>query len=247
MNQHFFNNRKRFALFLLLLPLAGMSQNKNVISTHRIFPKMDKISEFEKSLAAHAQKYHSGDNAWRVFAIQSGPDAGGYHITEGPKSWESEDARGDLGEAHTMDWNKNVSVHLTDRQSAGYSVYIDSLSTIAVGEFTDKINVMHLYPKMGRSDELVKMLKRAKKAWVAGGVTVAVYASSSSGKNQYILTTRYKQGLKERAAGFRKPFRELYEAENGEGSFAQYLEDLSENLEESWSELLFMRKDLSSK
>ncbi|HEY0680435.1 MAG TPA: hypothetical protein VGD17_19265 [Chitinophagaceae bacterium] len=232
---------------MLLLPALAIAQTKNVLSTHRIFPKMDKLMEFEKGLAAHAQKYHNGDVTWRVFAIQSGPDAGGFHITEGPKSWESEDARGDISPEHQTDWNKNVAIYLTDRQSAGYSVYLDSLSTIAIGDFTDKINISHVYPKIGKSDEVVRMIKKLKKTWESVGVTVAVYASSSSGPAQYALVTRYKQGLKERAAGFRKPFREVYEAANGEGAYAQYLKDLAENVNESWSELLFMRKDLSSK
>ncbi|MBK6381215.1 MAG: hypothetical protein IPF72_16680 [Chitinophagaceae bacterium] len=61
------------------------------------------------------------------------------------------------------------------------------------------------------------------------------------------MVTRYKQGLKERAAGFRKPFKETYEAVHGEGSYAQYLKDVAEYIDESWSELLFMRADLSSK
>lgn len=236
-----------FILLMLLLPFTGISQTKNVISTHRVFPKIDKIAEFEKAVANHAQKYHNGDNHWRVFAIQSGPDIGGYHITEGPKSWESEDVRGDINPEHQADWNKNVAVWLTDKQSGGYSVYQESLSTIALGDFTDKIQINHVYPKPGRNDEVVAILKRVKKAWEASGVTVAVYAASSSGPAQFTLTTRYKQGLKERAAGFRKPFKEVYETANGEGSYAQYLKDIAENTQESWSELLFLRKDLSSK
>lgn len=232
---------------LLLLPALVSAQAKNLLSTHRVFPKMEKIAEFEKALAAHAQKYHTGDVHWRVFFIQSGPDAGGYHITEGPTSWEAEDARGDLGPEHTADWNKNVSVHLTDRQSSGYSVYLDSLSTIAVGDFTDKINISHVYPKVAQGDEVVKLIKKLKKTWTASGVTVAVYAASSSGKAQYVLVTRYKQGLKERENGFRKPFKEVYESIHGEGSHAHYLKDVAAFVEESWSELLFLRKDLSSK
>ena len=234
-------------LFMALLPFTGIGQTKNVISTHRVFPKIDKIAEFEKAVANHAQKYHSGDNHWRVFAIQSGPDLGGYHITEGPKSWESEDARGDISPEHQNDWNKNVAIWLTDKQSGGYSVYQESLSTIALGDFTDKIQINHVYPKNGRNDDVVAMLKKVKKAWEAAGVTVAVYASSSSGPAQFTLTTRYKQGLKERSAGFRKPFKEVYETANGEGSYEQYLKDVAEYVQESWSELLFMRKDLSSK
>lgn len=236
-----------FIMLMMLIPAFGMAQTKNVLSTHRIFPKMDKVMEFEKALAAHAQKYHSGDVHWRVFAIQSGPDAGGYHITEGPKSWESEDTRGDISPDHQLDWNKNVAIYLTDRQSAGYSVYIDSLSTVALGDFSDKINIAHIYPKIGQGDHVVNIIKKLKKTWAAVGMTVAVYNASSSGPGQYTLVTRYKQGLKERAAGFRKPFKQAYEEVNGEGAYAQYLKDVAEYINESWSELLFLRKDLSSK
>jgi len=246
--KHRFNVKlSAFFLFIMLAPFWGIGQTKNVISTHRVFPKMDKVAEFEKALAAHAQKYHTGDAHWRVFAIQSGPDFGGYHITEGPTSWAGEDARGDLGAEHMLDWNKNIAVHLTDRQSGGYSVYQDSLSTVALGDFSDKINISHIYPKIGQGDNVVKIIKKLKKTWEASGVTVAVYIASSSGPAQYTLVTRYKQGLKERAPGFRKPFKEVYESVNGEGSYAQYLKDVAEYINESWSELLFLRKELSSK
>ena len=246
------NNNLRFTtkiLFLLcmLIPFAGISQTKNLISTHRVFPKVDKVLEFEKAIAAHAQKYHTGDVKWRVFAIQSGPDAGGFHITEGPTSWEGADARGDLGAEHKLDWNKNVAVYLTDRQSSGYSVYQDSLSTVALGDFSDKININHIYPKIGGGTKIYNLLKKMKAVWQAEGSTVAVYAASSSGPAQYTIVTRYKQGLKERAPNFRKPFRETYEATHGVGSWEDYLDTLREYANESWSELLFMRADLSSK
>ncbi|MBP6430940.1 MAG: hypothetical protein KA319_04160 [Ferruginibacter sp.] len=242
-------NVKHYAFYLLmmLLPSLGISQTKNVLSTHRIFPKVDKVMEFEKALATHAQKYHTGDVHWRVFAIQSGPDIGGYHVTEGPKTWESEDARGDINPEHQADWNKNVAIYLTDRQSGGYSVYLDSLSTVALGDFSDKINISHVYPKIGQSDNVVSMIKKLKKTWASVGLSVAVYSSSSSGPTQYTIVTRYKQGLKERTSGFRKPFKQAYEEVNGEGSYAQYLKDVAEYINENWSELLFMRKDLSSK
>lgn len=247
MNKNFLFKTKMLLLLCMLIPFAGISQTKNLISTNRVFPKVDKVLEFEKALAAHAQKYHTGTAHWRVFDIQSGPDAGGYHITEGPTSWEAEDVRGNLGNDHNLDWNKNVAIYLTERGSTGYSVYQDSLSTVALGDFSDKININHVYPKVGKADNVVSIIKKLKKNWIAAGVTVAVYAASSSGKTQFTLVTRYKQGLKERAPGFRKPFKETYEAVHGEGSYAQYLKDLADYVDESWSELLFMRADLSSK
>lgn len=247
MNKQIKATIKLFLLLILAAPFTSFAQVKNVLSTHRVFPKTDKVLEFEKALATHAQKYHTGDAHWRVFTIQSGPDAGGYHITEGPTSWEWLDGRGDMGAEHNNDWNKNVAIYLTDRSSAGYSVYQDSLSTVALGDFSDKINISHVYPKIGCSDNVVAMIKKLKKTWQAMGMTVAVYAASSSGPAQFTLVTRYKQGLKERAPGFRKPFREVYEQVNGEGSYAQYLKDAADYVSESWSELLFMQKDLSSK
>jgi hypothetical protein len=239
---------RKIFLFLLLVPVFGISQNKNVISSFRAFPKVDKVLEFEKALASHAQKYHTGDWKWRVWAIQSGPDANGYHITEGPLSWELIDSRGDISTEHNNDWNKNVAIYLTDRGTASYSVFEDTLSTVGLTDYADKINITHWYPKIGWGNKVRGVLAEAKKASQAGGQSVAVYSASSSGPAQFTIVTRYKQGLKERNPGFIKPpFKERYEKANGEDSFDNYLEILREYLTDAWSELLFYRAELSSK
>jgi len=238
---------KKIFFLVMLVPLFGLSQ-KNVMSSFRAFPKVDKVLEFEKAVAAHAQKYHTGDWKWRVWAIQSGPDANGYHITEGPLSWELIDGRGDINVEHNNDWNKNVAIHLTDRGSASYSVFEDSLSTVALTDYADKINITHWFPKLGWGPKVREVLGEMRKAAKAGGQSVAVYSASSSGPQQFTLVTRYKQGLKERNPGFIKPaFKERYETANGPDSFDKYVDMLREYLNESWSELLFYRADLSSK
>ena len=231
----------------MLVPLLGMGQTKNILNSTRAFPKVDKVLEFEKALTAHAQKYHTGDWKWRVFEIQSGPDFGGYHITEGPLSWEGIDGRGNLGAEHNTDWNKSVAIYLTDRGSSSYGIFQDTLSTVALGDYSDKININHIYPKIGWGGKVYDMIKELKKVWQAGGESVAVYQASSSGPAQYSIVTRYKQGLKERTAGYRKPFKERYETANGEDSFDDYLEVLRNYVSDAWSELLFYRADLSSK
>ena len=239
---------KKIFLFCMLVPLLGIGQNKNVVNTTRVFAKVDKVLEFEKALTAHAQKYHTGDWKWRVFEIQSGPDANGYQITEGPTSWTAIDGRGNLGTEHNNDWNKNVAIYLTDRGTSGYSVYEDTLSTVALGDYSDKINITHWYPKLGWGPKVREVIAQMKKAWAAGGQTVAVYTSSSSGPAQFALVTRYKTGLKEREPRFiKESFKSRYEKANGEDSFDKYVELLREYLNDSWSELLFYRADLSSK
>jgi hypothetical protein len=238
---------KKLLAFLLLISISGMAQEKNVVNTQRIFPKADKVLEFEKGLAAHAQKYHTGDWKWRVFEIQSGPDYGSYQIVEGPNTWDQIDTRGDLSAEHTIDWNKSVAAYITDRGSSTYGVFREDLSTVQLTDYSDKIAITHLFPKPGYGDKVEEMLKKAKKAWANGNQTVAVYEASSSGPAQFNLVFRYKQGLKERNKDFRKPFKERYNTVNGEDSYEAYLESVRQYVEKAWSELLFMRADLSSK
>ena len=238
---------KKIFLFFMLLPFLAFSQKKNVVNTNRVFAKVDKVLEFEKALAAHAQKYHTGDWKWRVFEIQSGPDAGGYHITEGPASWEAIDGRGNLGAEHNNDWNKAVAIYLTDRSSSSYSVYQEDLSTVQITDYADKINITHYFPKIGWNDKLKATLTRFKKVWEAAGQSMAVYQSISSGPNQYAVVTRYKKGLKEKEMGFYKPFKDRYEEMYGADSFNEVDEVFRNYMDNVWSELLFLRTDLSSK
>ena len=238
---------KKFFFLLLLVPILGMSQTKNVVTSDRYFPKADKVLEFEKALAAHAQKYHTGDWKWRVYEIQSGPDAGGYHVSEGPTSWATLDGRGNLGTEHNNDWNKSVAIYLTARTEVNYAVYLDSLSTVALTNFSDKIIITHMFPKPGMVNGALDLVKRLKKVWTDGNENVAVYQAVSSGNPQIITVTRLKEGLRELADGFRKPMPERYNTANGAGSWDTYLADYAKSVESRWSEILFLRADLSSK
>ena len=238
---------RKILLICFLLPVMVVGQKKNVVNANRVFPKVDKVLEFEKALTAHAQKYHIGDWKWRVFEIQSGPDYGGYHITEGPSSWEQIDGRGNLGAEHNTDWNKNVTPFLTDKTSSVYSVFQDTLSSVALTDYTNMINITHFFPKTGWGYKLREVFVKFRKVWEASGESVAVYVSSSSGPAQYAVVTRYKQGLKEREDGFRKPFKDRYEAMYGADSWDNVAEVYQQYVDNVWSELLSYRTDLSSK
>ena len=238
---------RKFIAILLALPFIGMCQQKTLVSTNRVFPKVDKVLEFEKALTTHAQQYHKGDWNWRVYEIQSGPDAGGYHIVEGPTNWTTMDGRGNLGTDHNNDWNKNVAVYLTDRGTNSYGEFVDSLSTVPMGNYSDKILLTHLYPKPGMVGQLIDMIKQMKKVWVAGNETVAVYSSIGSGDPELVAVARLKDGLKELEPGFRKPVPVRFNMANGEGSWSKYLANFYSSVEKRWSELLFYRPELSSK
>lgn len=238
--------KKMFLLFMLI-PCLGFSQTKNVVSADRIFPKTDKSAQFEKALASHAQKYHTGNWKWRVFEIMSGPDAHGFHVTEGPNSWTELDTRGNISKEHTEDWDKNVAPLITDRSSTSFATYNEDLSTVKVSDYADNIILTHIFLKPGQIDKFKDELKKSKAAWAAGNESVAVYESFASGPPQIIVVNRLKNGLKELEKDYRKPFKDRYEAANGAGAWDAYLKVFADCVDNRWSEMLKYRADLSSK
>jgi hypothetical protein len=238
--------KKMFAIWLLI-PIIGIGQVKNVLHSSRVFPKPEKVAEFEKAVAAHAQKYHTGDWKWRVWSIESGPDAGGYMITEGPNSWERIDGRGDISAEHTADWEKNVSPLTEGHGSQSYFEFIADLSTVQLTDYADKISINYMIARPGKINKIRDIIKNLKNAWQTGNQSVAVYQAVSSGEPAYITVTRMKAGFKEMAEGYRKPLNELYNAANGEGSFETFLKDYADAVQKRWSELLIYRANLSSK
>ena len=237
---------KKFLLLFTLVPFFGMSQ-KNVMYTQRLFPKVDKVLEFEKAISAHSQKFHTGEWSWRVSEIVSGPDAGGYQVSEGPSSWDAIDSRGNLGAEHNNDFHKNISIYLTERTSSSYSTYQDSISTIALNDWTDKISITHYYTKLGYGYQMWTLLENLRPVWKALGQSVAVFASSSSGPGQYAVVTRYQNGLKDRALSNNNLVKDQYEKIHGRFSYTGFTETMRTSIESQWSEMLFYRKDLSSK
>jgi hypothetical protein len=236
-----------FFSLITIAPGSAQGQDKNILNVSRFFPKIDKVPAFEKALAAHAQKYHSGDFKWRVSEIMSGPDAGGFQVIEGPNNWDEIDKRGNLGAEHQNHFNTTVAIYLTDRYQSMFIEFKPEFSNAELTSFSDKYAITHVFVKPGMMAQASEIIANLKKVWAESGQTVVVYEASASGPNQFSIVTRYKQGLKERQTGFMKPFRERYEAVIGAGSFQKYSEDVQKVTGEVWSELLFTRADLGAK
>lgn len=238
---------RKLLLLLFVMPMMSMGQSKNVVSLFRVFPKIDKSLEMEKAFKAHAEKYHTGDWRWRVYEIQSGPDAGGFLVLEGPLTWDQFDKRGTLGEAHTKDWANAVMPFSADRGSSSYLVFDDQLSNVKITDYSEKIVINHMYPRSGMVLEAENLIKKMKPVWVTGNESIAVYRSVASGEPEFATVSRLKGGLKELDASFRGPISDRYNKENGANSWSAYLKDYAAAIERRWSELLFYRPDLSSK
>ena len=238
---------RKYFFVLLLTPLLGIGQTNTVLTSNRLFAKNDKVSEFEKALANHAQKYHTGDVKWRVWSIQSGPDAGGYMVTEGPNNWTALDSRGDISAEHTADWEKNVLPLTTGQGQSAYYEFQADLGTVQLTDYADKILINHMTAKPGKIVNAEDLIKRQKKVWEAGKESVAVYSLTASGDPGFITVTRLKNGLKELAEGYRKPLMERYNETYGAGAFDNWLKDYADAVERRWSELLVYKPKLSSK
>jgi len=238
---------RKYLFALLLTPLLGISQTKTVLTSNRLFAKNDKVSEFEKALANHAQKYHTGDVKWRVWSIQSGPDANGYMVTEGPSSWDILDGRGDISSEHTADWEKNVLPFTTGQGQSGYYDFQADLSTVQITDYADKIVITHMTAKPGKINDVKNLITKFKKVWEDGKESVAVYSATYSGEPGFIYVTRLKNGLKELATDYRKQMSERYNNVYGAGSFDAWLKDYADAVQSRWSEILIYKPELSSK
>ncbi len=234
---------KKLLLLLFLLPLMAIGQEKNIVFSARLFLENDKIVEFEKALANHHQKFHTGDWKAIVFEVISGPDAGAYHITMGPFSWEDIDNRKPTAE-HDLDWNTKVMPFVERSTGVGYAEFNKEMSTIAVGDFVEKVSLFHVFPKEGKMSAVGNIIKRAKASWVNNNRSVAVYTMESSGKSQYVLVTRHKNGWKEKGE---KPAKSFKDSLGGDAEFDDFMDDVSKNVDSSYGEMMVMRKDLGSK
>lgn len=232
----------------MAIPILGFSQSSpsKVTNATRVFPKSGKTLAFEKALATHVAKFHQTKWKWKVFSIQSGPDAGGYQINEGPASWDEFDNRGDLGAEHMQDWEMNVASLLQDNQKRTFAVYREDLSSIALTNYTDKIAISHLTYNPGYVVEMEGLLKQLKPLWETTQRSVAVYEMSSSGEPGYVIVTRYKDGLKERDPGYKPSMKDAFE-KNIPGSAQAFQDGMKKALKNSWSEILVLRANLSSK
>jgi hypothetical protein len=231
---------------LLLIPVLGLGQTKTVLSSNRLFSKPEKASEFEAALASHAQKYHTGDVKWRVWSIESGPDAGGYMVTEGPSTWEILDGRGDISAAHTTDWEKNVLPLTSGQLQSAYYDFQADLGTVQLTDYADKIVINHMAARPGKIVNVKDLITRLKKVWEASKESVAVYSVAFSGEPGYITVTRLRNGLKELAVDYRKPLADRFNETNGAGSFDTWLKDYADAVQSRWSELLIYKPKLSS-
>ncbi len=239
---------------MMLFPLIAFTQEakkeapkKETINSYRVFPKDGHDAALKAALAAHAQKFHTGNWKWRVSEVLTGPDAGAYMILEGPDSWTDLEGRGDLGPEHMKDYETNIGPHVEKSTPTVYATYEADVSTVAAEAFAStKTLITHVYYKPGRGSRVHESLKTWKKIWEKRGRNVVVWSSFLSGEPSFTIATRLKNGWKdldEDIISFRKAADEV----GGPGTYDKLQEENALNVERSVGEMIEFKPELSSK
>ena len=165
---------KKLLFIGMIIPVLSIAQKPTVVQVSRFFPKMDKVLELEKGLKNHAAKFHTGDYKWRAYVVESGPEAGSYQLIEGPTTWAQIDKRGDISTEHNNDLYKNVLPNV-EKATEMFITYREDLSSVQLTDFSDKISVTRVFPKIGKSMMVENDIKTIKKMWDDSKQNVAVY------------------------------------------------------------------------
>ena len=234
---------------LLLSPLLSFADPvapSAVLDTYRTWVKPGHSAAFDKALKSHIKQFHNGEWKWRVYDVLTGPDGGALQITEGPHTWTEYERRGDLGEKHMRDYEMNILPHVEKTSPESYVSYKPEYSTTAVGNYSTKATITHLYTKPGQMSAFLESLKQVKPAWEKLGLNIVVYTSFASGEPQVILVNRLKDGFKDFEPDG-TTFREAYDAINGVGSYAKRMEEQGHYVERIVGEIIAFRPEFSAK
>ncbi|MSU25615.1 MAG: hypothetical protein EXS32_17560 [Opitutus sp.] len=242
------------SLLVLLIPVIGLSQaakkeapKKATIETYRVMPKEGHGTALKAALAAHAQKFHSGNWKWRVSEVLSGPDAGAYGINEGPNSWTDLDSRGDLGPEHQKDYATNIAPHVEKSTPTAYYTYLPDVSTSAAeARSNTKTLIQKVTLKPGRGEFYSADLKIWKKIWEKRGSNVAVWRSFFSGEAGYMIAYRLKNGWKD-LDETNASMRAIADEIGGAGTYDRLMANQALNIKNSVGEMIEFKPELSSK
>ncbi len=243
---------KKVIFTLLLLPFLAVSQNSTeygVFETADLIPNPAQISQFEKGLAAHNKKYHSGDPyGVRVYWVANGPNTGSYHWSMGPFPWSALDNGPAQKEGHDADWNTNVAQYTTaDSGKESYWRGHNDLSRFPKDFTIKNMEVDYWDIKRGKYEEALELVGKIHKVYSEKlpeetyGIYTNEFQSTREGKDLAVISFFDNSAYLGQDQGMPKKYDEVY----GEGSWKQFLNDWMEVTNGGETELWIFRPDLS--
>lgn len=207
--------------------VAQSSTPDQVIQSFRVKPKPGKSQELEKALVAHAEQYHKGDHAWRIFRVMTGEDSGMLHITEGTTTFGRLEERGDLGAAHMAHYTNSVIPLVAATGPERISRVLSDYGTTAPTTPAKKVLMRYTHPKPGEVQLLLAQIKLLKPVWEKLGQEVVVYQTFYSGEPRIATARRLKNGFKDLAPDDSKKFSATFDSIHGAGAFEKFLSKIA--------------------
>lgn len=243
---------KKLVFMMLLLPFLAVSQNSTeytVFETADLVPNPAQISQFEKGLAAHNEKYHSEEPyGVRVYWVANGPNTGSYHWSMGPFPWSTLDNGPAEKEGHDADWNTNVAQYLT--VGSGEESYWRAHTELSrfPKDFTiNKMVVDYWDIKRGKYDDAMELVKKVQDVYAQKrpdeiyGIYTNEFPSTKEGKDLAVISFFDNSAYLGQDNSIAGKYDEVY----GEGSWKQFLKDWMDVTNGGSTEIWLFRPDLS--
>ena len=242
----------RKTIFLWLLIAAGyfgFSQEKTLVHSLLLKPKAGMKLQFENSIKAHNQKFHSAANKVFVFEIISGEKTGTFQVAWPPTSWAEMDNM-KPNTAHDQDVQTTIAPKLEVNEGMIFSRRVDSVSHGDNDWTIPKTQVTTWHIKRGKTQDFLGWLKKIKMAFdnTNDPRNSTIYSKLMAGTDpQVILISRYKNGWKEMEQGYYTSLKDVYTKAYSAAEWDEYMKAFNEFVESTETYLRVYRADLSSK
>lgn len=244
--------RKTITFWLLIAAsYFGFSQEKTLVQSIMLRPKAGMKLQFESSMKAHNQKFHSGGNSVSVyvFEIISGARMGTYQVAWPPTSWEEMDNM-KPSPAHDQDIQANIASKVEENEGMMYTRRVDSVSHGDNDWTIPKTQVTVWHIKKGKMQDWMAWVKKFKMAFDNSNDNrnYTVYTKLLAGTDaQVILISRYKNGWKEMEPGYYIPLKDVFTKAYSAADWDEYMKAYNEYVESAETYLRVYRADLSAK
>ncbi len=218
-----------FPLCLIIsLHLAAQDDDSYVMyQTIQLKAKSGHQKELREGLKAHNDKYHTeGSESVGVWNIRSGPNATGLSWVKGPLTWTSFDTP--LTEDHRDDWLKNVEAH-AKVGAFGYWRLVEGKTYAPEGFKAAVMRIRWFEVLPGKQDDVREIFDRLFELFRTENFNRGLHlfdnqAEWGDGRQLALLTQFDSWAEMDRDIGFTAK----YEAIHGDGSWDEFLRDLSE-------------------
>ncbi|HEY9184185.1 MAG TPA: hypothetical protein VIM94_02560 [Salegentibacter sp.] len=228
---------KRLFIWMMLIPLLGISQNQQetqeplIIVTMMIAPEPGDFFKFREGIKEHNNQYHAeGDRGVRIFQVMNGTNAEKMMAVMGPMPWSALDKPMYDREAHDKDWYENVVPYMKDEQDVNYWRFDAKNSHFPQNFEMAKLDVTTYDFKAGTYESAMNHIKKISEVFknqypeTPLGIYVNEFAATKDGQDLSLVYFFDNFA----SLGEDHKWKEKFETQHGQGSYEKFSKDWME-------------------